>query len=624
MATWAKSSQYRGMPHQQYMQTEEGQKAGQFFREDAQRMREGRNTPQRTGFATGRAQPMQSPYANSTPYQKNPSGDFAAYAPADDMMRTGGGSASDPRWSNNGGQWQSPGMGQQSPAQQSPAGGFGSYAPQTKTYGTAPSSQLMSAWTMPKQDLLGWAQTQDNASFYQQGEGGRWQPGRVAESQYTPTAGPSPTDTWNRNFAVIDQINNQAANQQVGTYLGQGAPPPGWGQTNYNPQQMLATANQMNSQGWQSPLLQSMMPQLSQPGYGAQDGTLGAASSQAFPSQYQAGGWMESAGPPSPELFTGNEPASSSPAPKPASRPPGAPSAGIRARGPGDPPERGRNAGQTPLRSQPGASQMVGGRVQSTGATGYGFGSGQGSGSPGAIGFLNRIEGQAEPSRPAMSLADRPSNPAARKSWDARYAAQNKNNPDGTPKSHYELNKDGAYKGMTEEEAARQKFVGDSRASAYNNNANFRAMVDENRRERMTPTMWASMQNETVENGVRRKGGFMRQADIDAQSQWLAARGQTGVPDGSRLDENKLYEDYLASTGTSVEERMAADRQANAAREAERAALPPTYLQQQVDERARRAQSQEDIIRQFQQERGFDPREMMKRGGRGDRSPIYI
>ena len=53
MATWAKSSQYRGMPHQQYMQTEEGQRSNQFFREDAQRMREGRNTPQRTGFATG-------------------------------------------------------------------------------------------------------------------------------------------------------------------------------------------------------------------------------------------------------------------------------------------------------------------------------------------------------------------------------------------------------------------------------------------------------------------------------------------------------------------------------------------------------------------------------------------
>ena len=149
-----------------------------------------------------------------------------------------------------------------------------------------------------------------------------------------------------------------------------------------------------------------------------------------------------------------------------------------------------------------------------------------------------------------------------------------------------------------------------------------RAMADEKRRERMTPTMWASMQNETVENGVRRKGGFMRQADIDAQSQWLAARGLTGVPDGSRLDENKLYEDYLASTGTSVEERMAADRQTNAAREAERAALPPTYRQQQMDERARRAQSQEDIIRQFQQERGFDPRAMMSRPG--NRSPIYI
>lgn len=81
MATWAKSPQYQGMPHKQYMQTEEGKRAGQFFRQDAQRMRGRKQTPGQTGFQTGQAQPQQSPYAGSTTYQKNPAGDFAAYAP---------------------------------------------------------------------------------------------------------------------------------------------------------------------------------------------------------------------------------------------------------------------------------------------------------------------------------------------------------------------------------------------------------------------------------------------------------------------------------------------------------------------------------------------------------------
>ena len=89
MATWKKSSQYRDMPHQQYMQTEEGQRSAQFFREDAQRRLERRNTPQRTGFATGQAQSQQSPYTSSTPYQKNPAGDFAAYSPQQNTQQFG-------------------------------------------------------------------------------------------------------------------------------------------------------------------------------------------------------------------------------------------------------------------------------------------------------------------------------------------------------------------------------------------------------------------------------------------------------------------------------------------------------------------------------------------------------
>jgi hypothetical protein len=221
-------------------------------------------------------------------------------------------------------------------------------------------------------------------------------------------------------------------------------------------------------------------------------------------------------------------------------------------------------------------------------------------------------------------LEDRPLNPQARKSWDARYAAQNKNNADGSPKSHYELNKDGAYKGMTEEEAMRLKFLGDSKTSAYLGDPAFRAIVDEKRRERTSPTQWASRQNEIVENGVRRKSGFMKNSDIAEQTQWLAERGLTGIPDGTTLDENRIYEDYLASQGTSVDARMSAASQAEAERQAARNALPPSYLEQVTAERDRRVQAQEDVIRQFQRERGFDPREWINRSGRRNRSPVYI
>ena len=89
MATLAKSSQYQGMPHQQYMQTGEGQKAGQFFQQGSQRMQQnrqqsagGQQSSQPYGaygqqpFRPGQAQSQQSPYAQATPYggyqQQNP------------------------------------------------------------------------------------------------------------------------------------------------------------------------------------------------------------------------------------------------------------------------------------------------------------------------------------------------------------------------------------------------------------------------------------------------------------------------------------------------------------------------------------------------------------------------
>jgi hypothetical protein len=80
----------------------------------------------------------------------------------------------------------------------------------------------------------------------------------------------SPADVWARNSALVSQINNTAANQQVGTYLGNDAPPAGWGQTNYNPQQMMQNAQQMLGQGYQNPFAPALQ----------------SVQQQSFPSQY--------------------------------------------------------------------------------------------------------------------------------------------------------------------------------------------------------------------------------------------------------------------------------------------------------------------------------------------------
>lgn len=54
---------------------------------------------------------------------------------------------------------------------------------------------------------------------------------------------------------LVGQINDISSKQQVGTWLGQGQPPAGWGQTSYNPQQMWQQAGQdslINNLGNQS------------------------------------------------------------------------------------------------------------------------------------------------------------------------------------------------------------------------------------------------------------------------------------------------------------------------------------------------------------------------------------
>jgi hypothetical protein len=96
-------------------------------------------------------------------------------------------------------------------------------------------NQAMTAWTQPKQQLLQWGQ---NLPQFQ---------------QYQPQQGMQPQDLWGRNSALVQQINDSQANQDVGTWLGQGAPPPNWGNQNLDPQAMLQQAQTMLQQGWQNP-----------------------------------------------------------------------------------------------------------------------------------------------------------------------------------------------------------------------------------------------------------------------------------------------------------------------------------------------------------------------------------
>jgi len=107
----------------------------------------------------------------------------------------------------------------------------------TKSFGmdSGQRDQAMAAWAQPKQQLLQWGQNLPQFA------------------QYQPQQGADPQQLAGRNAALVQQINNAGAAQQVGTYLGQGAPPPDWGNMQLNQQQMLSNANQMVQQGFQNP-----------------------------------------------------------------------------------------------------------------------------------------------------------------------------------------------------------------------------------------------------------------------------------------------------------------------------------------------------------------------------------
>lgn len=374
---------------------------------------------QGTGFATGQAQSQQSPYSGSTPYQKNPAGDFAAYSPQTSTQRFGNTTLNQ------------------------------SITPGSSPYGQPPQ--------MPT------GQTDGNLANFPSMN----RPAGFTASYGQPDGSFAESPNYNQRDAFVQALNDQQSPYMTGQARGM---------PQFDVNAARSRASEMTQQGFQNPFAQNSPAPLQ------------AMESQSFPSQYQgpqasqpsrlllpqnpsqqAGGLADiqrrlSNATTQEQIFEINRDGrgmmqqQSAPA---GNRPP-TQASGIRARGPGDPPdiaaprtryqrerdiviqqqggrsmtagranseseqrladalnsglrksgqleqarvamnaERGRNAGQIPTRFSPNAGQMVAGRVQSTGATGGGFGSGQGGPNPGAIGY--RTNSVMNPPDPVMA-----------------------------------------------------------------------------------------------------------------------------------------------------------------------------------------------------------------------------
>lgn len=264
---WQKSPQYAGMPHDQYMQTDEGKRSQQAFQQWGQWQKDNIPTPSKpgpgrpsvpmmqtyspgqpgpaggvtnrfdgSGWASdgtrikpggvGSAQPQYSPYANSTPYGQQPQ------APQ-------GGSAKPPSLS----QYTSPGA--------ALPGRFGG--------GKAPQEANEAGFQYPtgQQQLM---------NRYGPGTSPGYMAGNQDTSGFNPTANrPPPFQATTQNFdgtqsqmpnfqqrdAFISQINNQLGQMQQQSWQ-----QPGMGAPQFNFPQMWGQAGQMAQQGFQNPFAQ--------------------------------------------------------------------------------------------------------------------------------------------------------------------------------------------------------------------------------------------------------------------------------------------------------------------------------------------------------------------------------
>jgi hypothetical protein len=437
---------------------------------------------QSMGFATGQAQSQQSPYSGSTPYQKNPAGDFSAYSPSSNTTRT---------------QTYRQGSSPFAQSPQMPAGqqdgNWANYAspqrpsPFQATYGSPMGGQYEQPNFAQRDAFIQNINNQMAPYMTGQASGAP----QFNFNQAWSNAGQMVNDGWQNPFAAVSQQSFPSQYQGL-SMAGpgvQGFPdPPQESQENFQPpRQANQAARPYQQAGYSSPEGKAVNSLFrSTPGnFNRTDGRMvrsgveSAASAIGFwglegkqKSEMLALGQIEDfkqqytktargvnalaargnlsraeadeqlrAAKRKLDLLSAREWERADRSGQQPSTP-----SGIRARGPGDPPDiaaprtryqremdiinnqqggRPMTAGratseaeqriadaikrspsvqsdlarsresmqrptQTPARFQPNASQMVAGMVQPTGATGYGAGSGQGGPNPGAIGYTQQ------------------------------------------------------------------------------------------------------------------------------------------------------------------------------------------------------------------------------------------
>jgi len=428
-------------------------------------------------WKAGSAQPQQDSFATSTPYQKNPAGDFAAYSPSSNTTLT---------------QTYRQGSSPFAQAPQMPAGqqdgNWANYAspqrpsPFQATYGSPVGGQYEQPSFAQRDAFI--QNINNQMAPYMAGQASG--PPQFNFNQAWSNAGQMVNDGWQNPFTAVSQQSFPSQYQGLSMAPVQGFPdPPQESQENFQPpRQANQAARPYQQAGYSSPEGKAVNSLFrSTPGnFNRTDGRMvrsgveSAASAIGFwglegkqKSEMLALGQIEDfkqqytktargvntlaargklsraeadeqlrAAKRKLDLLSAREWERADRSGQQPSTP-----SGIRARGPGDPPDiaaprtryqremdiinnqqggRPMTAGratseaeqriaeaikrspsvqsdlarsresmqrptQTPTRFQPNASQMVAGMVQSTGATGYGAGSGQGGPNPGAIGY---------------------------------------------------------------------------------------------------------------------------------------------------------------------------------------------------------------------------------------------
>lgn len=306
---WQKSPQYADMPHDQYMQTEEGKRSQQAFQQWGQWRQNNMPTPSKPGpgrpstpmqpqgmtpskpgpgrpsvpmmqnYGPGQAQPQQSPYAASTPYGQQPQAPNGGAARPPSLSqytspgtalpgRFGGGRA--PQEANEAG-FQYPTGQQQLMNRYGPGTSPGYMAGNQDTPGFNPTANRPPPFQSTTRNFDGTTSQQQPAN---RPMAPGWEDAPLAvtlpaEDFYAPRQQPAnrppPFQATTQNFdgsqsqmpnfqqrdAFISQINNQLGQMQQQSWQ-----QPGMGAPQFNFPQLWGQAGQMVQQGFQNPFAQ--------------------------------------------------------------------------------------------------------------------------------------------------------------------------------------------------------------------------------------------------------------------------------------------------------------------------------------------------------------------------------